>query len=65
MRLCYKTRGETLKDEFGIPVKFEPVKRPFVSRTLLLDIPETLIINVMRYSVVENFTIKDQSDVKF
>ena len=50
MNLAIKTTGEPLKDEFGLNAKFKPVKRPCVSRLLLLDVPETLLVNFERYS---------------
>lgn len=40
------------------------VKRPAVHRTLFFDIPETLVINVKRYSLRNGFLFKDHDQIE-
>lgn len=67
----FKVRQEQIKqgkvdleNEYNQSDRFEPIKTPFVQRTLLLDIPENLLINMKRFSCANKYVSKTHVELQ-
>jgi hypothetical protein len=51
---------EPLKDEWGNYItEYTKIKTPCIQRTLFLDLPENLLINMRTYYCLNKYTYKD------